>query len=287
MKFTNNTGLPPSIVNAVSRQFHRKGDYSITELLAPVQQVILKNRHDADITEDVSERIWALMGSAVHEVLQKGADKNTLTEEMLSLEIAGKKITGQPDFYDGSIIQDYKFTSAWTLVYGDRAAEHEAQLNCYAYLFRAHFFKVEKVQIVYILRDWSKNKTKDEGYPKAQVVVKDFSLWSDDKALRFITEKVEALKAAEDANAVLPNCTSAEQWRTSDVYAVMKEGRKSAVKLFDVETDAESFAIKSGKGHTIVKRPGEPKRCNEYCAAREFCEQAKRDAETTKGGENV
>jgi hypothetical protein len=276
MIITNNSGLPQSIFNAVSRQFHKKSDYSVTELLAPVQQVILKNRHDAEITEDCSERMWSLMGSAVHAVLQDGADKNTLTEENLKIEMLGKTISGSPDYFDGKVLQDYKFTSAWTIVYGDRDAEHEAQLNCYAYLYRKHGFNPEKLQIVYILRDWSKSKAKSEqNYPQSQVVIKDFKLWDEKEQGAFIGARVMDLIAGEKMNP-LP-CTPEQQWRSSDVYAVMKEGRKSAVKLFDKESEAETFKEEKGKGHTVVKRPGEPKRCNEYCAAREFCEQAKKE----------
>jgi len=271
MKITNNTGLPDAIYNAISRQYHRKSDYSVTELLAPVQQVILKNKYNDEIVEDASERIWALMGSAMHSVLEKGADKNVFTEENLKINVLGKTISGSPDWFDGDIIIDYKFTSVWSVIYGSRDAEHEAQLNCYAALFKENGFDCKALKIVYILRDWSKTKAeKEEKYPKTQIIVKDFPKWPHEKAMKFIADKVSALIEAEKGN--IPECAAEERWQSADVWAVMKKGRKSAVALCDTETQAQDF-IKAGKGDEIVLRPGVSKRCEEYCIAAPFCRQ--------------
>lgn len=39
-------------------------------------------------------------------------------------------------------------------------------------------------------------------------------------------------------------------------FAVMKEGRKSAVKVFDSEEVAEAFSYIKGNGFYVVKREG-------------------------------
>ena len=51
----------------------------------------------------------------------------------------------------------------------------------------------------------------------------------------------------------------------------MKEGRKSAVKLHDNERDAAEQVRDSGKGYSVVKRPGEAVRCASYCSVAHGC----------------
>lgn len=67
--FTNKYNLPESFVNAVKVDNHvTKGDISVTTLIDAPQIRQLKKRHR--ITEDVSDRVFALMGTAVHHVLE-------------------------------------------------------------------------------------------------------------------------------------------------------------------------------------------------------------------------
>ena len=78
-----------------------------------------------------------------------------------------------------------------------------------------------------------------------------------------------------------------ERWATDPKFALMAKGRKSAVKLFDSEAAAklvmEGLDAKKGKIHSIVKRPGEQKRCGRWCDAAPFCEQYQK---ILKQGEN-
>ena len=45
-----------------------KRDYSVTQLLNPAKIIHLTNRHRNEIEDDVSERIWMLIGSAMHAI---------------------------------------------------------------------------------------------------------------------------------------------------------------------------------------------------------------------------
>jgi len=78
----------------------------------------------------------------------------------------------------------------------------------------------------------------------------------------------------------LPLCSDEEQWAKPTVYAVMKEGRKSALKLCSSEEEARTLLDE--KGTYLQVRPGEKTRCESYCQVRDFCEQYQREKEGRK-----
>jgi len=87
------------------------------------------------------------------------------TEERLFAEVAGWTVSGQFDrmllFPDGTL-QDYKFTSVWAVPDGCKP-EWERQLNALRYLAACNGYRIARLQIVAILRDWSKGKAKRGG----------------------------------------------------------------------------------------------------------------------------
>lgn len=70
---------------------------------------------------------------------------------------------------------------------------------------------------------------------------------------------------------MIPECSAEERWQKKDVYAVKKEGRKSAVKLFDTQKEAEERIVELGKGHYLEIRRGESMKCKNYCLCAKFC----------------
>ena len=63
----------------------------------------------------------------------------------------------------------------------------------------------------------------------------------------------------------------------------MKEGRKSAVRLFDQERFAHDALWLAGKHHSVVKRPGQAIRCLHYCIASPVCSFAQGLKEDSNG----
>jgi hypothetical protein len=55
------------------------------------------------------------------------------------------------------------------------------------------------------------------------------------------------------------------------LYAVKKGGRKTAVRVLDSESAAQTMATEWGKGHYVETRVGEFVRCQGYCSCCEFC----------------
>lgn len=276
MKITNRYNLPFPIVSAISQGIRepRKGQISITTLIdAPLIRV-LREKHWDEMTEDASDRIWALLGTTVHAVLEKADTSNHLSEEKLTAEVCGYTITGIPDLLDGEgTLHDYKITSVYSFLLGDKESWTN-QVNSYAHLYRLHGFEVKKAQIVAILRDWVKSKAHEPDYPKCPVLVKEVPLWSPSVVKAYIQERV-ALHNLADRGVIAP-CTAEERWERPTTYAVMKKGQKRAVRVLDTLDDAQIYYDNLPKkdDYSVQERPGSSIRCSDYCQVREFCEYA-------------
>ncbi len=278
MTLTNRHSLPAALVSAVTWKWYQKeGHISATSLLKSPRQRWLQERHHADVTEDASDRIWALLGSAVHAILERQRVDNTLVEERLWGVIDGWTVTGQADVLDASMmLSDYKVTSVYSFLLGDKM-EWEQQLNIYAWLYRHSGFAVERAQIVAILRDWrARDANRDTAYPPCPVMVKPITVWTIDEQRAFIEARVAAHKSTEHvADDELPWCSDEERWANPAQYALMKRGRNRAVRLYASRADAESALARTADRHEfrIDERPAESRRCENYCTAAPWCNQ--------------
>lgn len=270
-KLTNRADLPQAIVDAVTNDGYSKGDadISVTGLLRPPRLAVLEKQHEDEIVEDAADRIWSLLGQSIHTILER-ANRTAIAERRLSMEIEGWKISGGMDVYEeDGVLLDYKVTSVWKVIKGD-LEEWEKQLNLYSVLLRYHGHKVVKLQVIAILRDWSKLEAeRNPEYPQAQVIHLDIPLWEPERAEKFMRERVIL---HQQARISLPECTPEDRWARPDVWAVMKAGRKSAVKLHSSEAEAKAHA---GFDRTlsVVLRPGASVRCQSYCPVSKFCTQ--------------
>ena len=123
-KFTNKHGLPEPLVRALTSNKYSRGDarMSITSLLGSPRIHALKEKHHADIEEDVMDRLWSVFGTTVHNMLEEGSAglDDYIAEERIFTEIDGWKISGGIDVQhmkDGSVgIRDWKVTSAYAVM---------------------------------------------------------------------------------------------------------------------------------------------------------------------------
>jgi hypothetical protein len=278
MILTNKFDLPDTIYEAVVNDpYEQDGDISATGMIKSPRMRQLELRHDKDLSEDCSDRLFMLQGRAIHYVLQVQSPDNVLVEERLSCEIAGWVVTGQADLLDNKgVLSDYKWTSVWSVVYGLKP-EWEAQDNIYGYLYRFANFSVKKLQIVVLLRDWSQSRARQGGdYPPCACVVMPVPLWSDEKCFQYIEDRVIMHQAAEKmADNDLPPCTPEERWEKPTTYAVIKKGRKSALRVLPSWDEAEKWIKDNGKGDLIETRWGESTRCEGYCVVKDVCNQYK------------
>lgn len=295
---TNIKGFPDALVKAVENDSYSKGraDRSVTGLLTPPRQAALKEVYGDQITEDVSERTFALYGQLVHLLLERAGehDRNALTEERMFTEVLGWTISGQTDTItlteeEGWAVSDYKFVTAYKFkreYTGELLIpeEYEQQLNMYAYLLRENGFKVDGLKIVAIYRDWSKLEAKrDKNYPQSGAETHIVKLWSEPVAKAFIEERVRLHQQAMAGDMLggfseeeLPECTDEERWAKPDKYALKTNATSArARKLFDTEVKAVRWAYEKNfsEGWVVEHRKGANTRCENYCLVSEYCEQ--------------
>jgi RecB family exonuclease len=276
MKITNSMNLPAGLCKAVSTERHNaEGCLSATTLIQGVKQIILMDRHWDDLTDDVSDRIWAIWGTAVHSLLEQEGETD-FTEQEMDYKVGNITVTGRIDNYDmaNGVICDYKTASTYKV----KAADYEdwyTQGMIYAWLLVKNGFKATKCRFIAMLKDHSKSEAeRDYNYPKRPVYVYEFNVTPERLANieQYIYKKVweyESQKALPDD--AIPECQPNERWEKPPTCAVRKEGRKTAVRVLDDESEAGAMAADLGKDHYVEYRPGESIRCQSYCLCHEFC----------------
>jgi hypothetical protein len=293
MEITNNFGLPEFVVEALTFSDYSRGDaqISVTQLIDSPRIVQLQKQFAGEQKKDAVDFVWSRFGTSVHNMFEeslKAAESDAITEERLFTEWRGWRLSGAIDVQevheDGVIISDFKVTSVWSVI-NDKPSWHQ-QLNVYAYLVRkAKGQAVKKLQIVTLLRDWSRRKAEQErNYPSAPIVIIDIPVWSDEQQDQYVDAQMQKHIDAEfDASTeqTLIACTYEEMWEKATVYAVMKKGRKSAVRLYKTEAEAEERAEKEGRhhpsrsiNHYVEVRKGEKTRCaGDWCGVSLWCDQ--------------
>jgi hypothetical protein len=290
VNLTNHADLPSAIVEAIRNDPYDAGDchISVTRLIGPPQIRILERWHDAELTEDASDRIWSLVGQIGHGILER-AEARALSEQRLFADCEGWRISGQFDRMtvdDDGGLADYKFTSVWAVLDGPKP-EWVQQLNVLRWLAHVNGYPpIRRLAIVAVLRDWSRGKARQGGdYPPHQVKVVPVPVWDLAEAAAYVAERVRLHQAAERAAAEgrpLPACTAAERWAKPDSWAVKKPGRKSALRVFGTEADARALAVQTPSGY-VEHRPGESVRCADYCAVAPFCAQRRAELAALTG----
>ena len=275
MKVTNVLGLPQAFVDAVSVERHNaKGSYSATTLLKGGCEVMLLERHYDELEVDASDSIWAVFGSAVHSIFEK-QKSGTIKEAFYSADVSHSKVTGRVDSYDPDtkILHDFKTGSVWKVQFED-FEDWRKQGLIYAWLMKQNGVEVKRCEFIALLKDHSKSKAKtDSNYPQLPTYIYKFDVTEEALAEieQFIFDKVSEFEKAELLpDEELPPCSASERWATEDKWAIMKAGRKTALKVCNSKEEAESLMKELG-GTDIEFRQGESKKCNDYCACSNLC----------------
>lgn len=283
MKIINSMGLPKAFELAVSTERHNKaGCYSATTLLHGAKETILTERHYDELETDVADNVWSIWGTAVHSIFEK-VDDETFKEVDLSAKVSNSTITGRCDSYDmqNEILVDWKTASTWKVIYKD-FDDWKKQGLIYSWLLKQQGLNVKKCRFIALLKDHSKSKAKvDSSYPQKPVYIFEFDVTEKDlnEIEDFIKNRVLSLEEAQTmADDDIPECSSNERWASATKWALMKNNRKSAIKLFDTEEEAEQYKD-IFKADYIEERKGESKKCSEYCIACQFCNFYKNNIE--------
>jgi hypothetical protein len=274
MKITNRFNLPEPLVKAITWDINPRSGFSVTDLIQPPRITQLTRRHWDELEMDASERIWLLLGSAVHYVLEKGEIPEAQKEQYIKVEADGVEVVGRPDLTQHKITDDYKVTSVWSMVFEPEGRKDwHAQLNIYRWMRLKNNLPTDKLRVCAILRDWQQSKANDPDYPSVPVAIIDIPIWPDDKVESYLKERIRMhLEAEKLPDNKLPLCTDEDMWSKPTTYAIMKPNRKTAVKVCNSREEAEQ---KMFEGEFIVERPGKHSRCLGYCDVRAWCNQFK------------
>lgn len=290
MNLTNQLSLPEPIVEAIRNDSYDPGesDYTVTGLIQPVRIRSLMRRHGDEVTEDASDRIFALLGQAIHTILERAYPSVTefqmgikeepryITEKRYYIEIDGVKVGGRIDVYDNQTktLSDYKLCSRYVTADGLKP-EWVQQCNMESLIMRENGIYVGAMQIVAIYRDWSlMAAARKDDYPTKQVEVFPVPAWSEASTVSFMRDRIKAHQNGRDAP---PLCTMEERWNDGTKWAVMKKGAKRAIKLFEDKEQAEAAVhwqngILPNPKYYLEERPAEDKRCKFYCPVAKFCD---------------
>jgi hypothetical protein len=290
MKLTNRSGLPQALLNAVQNDPYDKGaaDFSVTELLKPARQAALQRLHHDEIEEDVEDRLYSLYGQVAHVILER-ANHNAIAEKRYFGLIDGVRVSAQLDTLDldGGTLSDWKFTTAWGFK-ADKPVKPEwvAQLNMQLELLRQNGLDAKALQIVGLIRDFSKPEARrDPAYPQVPVVTVPMPMWERQKTVAYMRERIIL---HTQARLSLPKCSEEERWAKPTIWAVKKKGNQKAERggLHTTEAAALAHAAKD-KNFQVEFRPGENTRCELYCNVAEFCSQFNPQKEPSEASEGV
>lgn len=279
MKLTNKHDLPGPIYSKVlSGMRPNPPRYGLTTLLRPAHMVALEIKHWDELEADAMDHVWRLFGSAIHQMIDVDNDKTILREHLLETEVDGVTVRTAIDrlWQDGprNVLTEFKTTSVWSVIFGK--PEWEQQLNLQGALLNLNGRRADKMEVVALLRDWSARDAKyDSQKPQTPVVKVDVPVWLPEIAEKFLHDRVAAHKTAR-AEGTWTECSDEERWAKPDTYAVMKAGRKSALRVLPSVAEADTWGQNNAGGKfTVEHRPGENTRCERYCPVSAFCDQFK------------
>ena len=280
MKVTNKADLPKGLYNLLAHNTYNKHgakfDLSATTLIDAMQPKRLFKEHWREIEEDCLDKLWSVFGTAIHAMLEEANanDPDIVCEKRFIHEIGGKVISAQIDVYDSSpdrkVLSDLKVTSAWKWVAKDFAA-YEAQLNIQAALARMSGWEVNGLEVWMICRDFSKARSREDNYPNIPIQIIELPLWSQEKALEYINARIE-LHTGEEMVA----CTDKDRWATEESFAVMRKGKKRAMRVLPSKDKALRYAAAqnlTASQFSIEHRPAVYTRCENFCSVAKWCPQ--------------
>ncbi len=279
MKITNKQGLPAPLVALLARDFYTKGasQYSVTELMSPPKIRRMREQYDEEMEVDATKLIASQLGTFMHARLEGKAVEGYTNEERIFHSIDGITISGAVDLQEhtenGIVIIDYKFVKAWSVMKSKE--DWVTQLNIYKWLVET--VKKQKVcglKICAIIKDYSAHSNQ-EGYPEAEAVMIDIPMWDSVTTETYVRQRLDmhrAAKQAQEFGEELQACTDDDRWMSETIYAVKREGRKTAIRVFKSIEEATELAEKE-KGY-VEERKGEPRRCiGDFCGVSKWCKQ--------------
>lgn len=285
---------------------------SATSLLKGVRKILLTERltEENRDTLDVSDLIASRLGHTIHDGIEKAwkhdyassmrklgypekliqrikinpeqveaGDLPIYLEQRTEKEFMGYAITGKFDMILEGVLQDFKSTSVYSMIFGDKDEDYRLQGSIYRWL-NPEKVTADHMVINFIFTDWSRAEAKRKpDYPQQRVLPHRIELYSIEEIEEWMRQKIMALEAAADLpEEELPFCSDKELWRGDTVWKYYSDPKKAedpnarSTKNCSSASEAAAYrASKGGKG-VIIEVPGKVKACS-YCPAFPICSQ--------------
>lgn len=290
------------------KEYRSLGDYSATSLIDPPRKVQLTKRYGHLCKPTIESMIAAMIGTAVHEKMEKllrlANVKNP--DYLLERSVVSALNVSRPDettsggilmpkykkwtrlvagrfdiLYKEQDLYDIKTVKTWKLIFDPEMVDWHQQQNIYAYLLKDRGIEIKTVNIVAFYLDWIEaNAIRDKNYPQSPIVQYKLKLWDWNQTDEFIKARLLTHCEAEDMkDEELPECTREEMWERLPEFAIMKNSKaKRATKVIregtfeDALREARSMGG-LGKDSFIEVRNQVRKRCEKYCKVKDYCSQ--------------
>ena len=279
-RITNIHGLPEELVRAVTpRPKKHPNDIYLTQATGWTDLMFyLHHAYGDQIVEDAADKLYMLLGSSVHYIIEKGAGNDALAEERISIPVLGFNLVMRPDLWKAKTITDWKVTSVWSYLLGEKD-EWGDQLNGYAWGLWEYGFETDTLLVQAIFRNWERRKAMyDKDYPPIPFASVKYPLVPYEETKKTITEKLMAFRRVLEGY-VPEVCPDKYRWYKPDTFAVRKKRTKRALPggaKFRSREEAEAWLITKEAKQPQLKleidhRKGEYSRCMGYCSARMVC----------------
>lgn len=310
MQITNKHDLPLSIAVWLMRDEY---DYdptaiSATSLLKPLRQMILSSRvPPQNLTMDLADLIASRMGTSLHAGIEQAWEDPRLKEILLKLgfskeeadsfvinpekltedatpvymeqrlyrELDGIRISGKFDFISKGVLEDFKSTSVYSYLLGDKEEKFALQGSIYRWL-DPNLITEDHMRITYIFTDWQKSMvTQRENYPTSRVKSVRIPLLDITQTEEFIRDRLQQYAACKDIpETELPLCTDKELWRKESVYKYYANPEKTARSTKNFTNLHEAYTYKASKGGVgiVIEAKGQVMACR-YCRGFSLCTQ--------------
>jgi len=286
---TNKFNLPSVFERFSRKNQHTSGgaEITVTTLIDSPRIARLRGIHSDEIITDISDNAMAILGTAVHEILRQGASDDSAVEQRLFMSCKGLSISGQIDLiepYDGGVkVIDYKTCTTAAINFNPEGkSEWHNQLNLYCQLCREAGMDVKGLEVVAILKDWTKSgQDRYKTYPIAPIITIPIEMWPEAKALEYIETCVDGHR-----NAWESLCTPQQRWERPEKYAVYVGRRARAMRVCDTLEEAKEVQASTDATSRIEVRPAVNTRCEgDYCSVSKHCKQFQEIKTNT--GDNV
>lgn len=270
--FVDSSGLMPEPIKRAIEHFDeshvRTGDISVTELIDSPYMFYMKKQYAGSVQVEYSDRLFMLYGSMMAILLERFGGELAEVRAKWTDPLSGLTLSGACDLaLDKGDLVDYKFSSVF--VASDEESEiikkYEMQMNLYVFLLRVSKHAVSEhikgVRIAMPLRDWGP-RYKDR-FPCGIHSIR-CRLWSHEETQKYIQDRMKLFESLIKYNTEPEPCSDKEKWKRD--YAVMKQGRKNALKAgFATAAEAQQFIDQQNDSAMLSIRDAIPRRCIDYC----------------------